>query len=67
MYVVGSTRGPIVANGAQKCTCSELKAVRMQNIVKFKNAVITGVVAVQCARHGFFMPGGMVDLTRGEG
>ncbi|KAJ7723265.1 hypothetical protein B0H16DRAFT_1737330 [Mycena metata] len=50
-----------------KCTCSELKAVRMQNIVKFKNAVITGVVAVQCARHGFFMPGGMVDLTRGEG
>ncbi|KAJ7753086.1 hypothetical protein DFH07DRAFT_744589 [Mycena maculata] len=50
-----------------KCTCNELKAVRMQNIAKFKNSVITGVVACQCARHGFFMPGGMVDLTKGEG
>ncbi|KAJ7441691.1 hypothetical protein FB451DRAFT_1058065 [Mycena latifolia] len=50
-----------------KCTCSDLKAVRMQNIAKFKNSVISGVVAVQCARHGFFMPGGMVDLTKGEG
>ncbi|KAJ7645719.1 hypothetical protein B0H17DRAFT_959474 [Mycena rosella] len=50
-----------------KCTCSELKAVRMQNITKFKNAVVTGVVAVQCARHGFFQPGGLVDLTMGEG
>ncbi|KAJ7912440.1 hypothetical protein B0H13DRAFT_1613667 [Mycena leptocephala] len=50
-----------------KCTCSDLKAVRMQNIAKFKNSVISGVVAVQCARHGFFMPGGMVDLKKGEG
>ncbi|KAJ7609366.1 hypothetical protein DFH06DRAFT_1346392 [Mycena polygramma] len=50
-----------------KCTCSDLKAVRLQNIAKFKNSVISGVVAVQCARHGFFMPGGMVDLTKGEG
>lgn len=39
----------------------------MQNIAKFKNSVISGVVAVQCARHGFFMPGGMVDLLKGEG
>ncbi|KAJ7453629.1 hypothetical protein B0H11DRAFT_1740870 [Mycena galericulata] len=54
-------------NDKQKCTCSELKAVRMQNIAKFKNSVISGVVAVQCARHGFFMPGGMVDLKKGEG
>ncbi|KAJ7681689.1 hypothetical protein B0H17DRAFT_942799 [Mycena rosella] len=50
-----------------KCTCSELKAVRMQNITKFKNAVVTGVVAVQCARHGLFQPGGLVDLTMGKG
>ncbi|KAJ6543417.1 hypothetical protein DFH09DRAFT_1367992 [Mycena vulgaris] len=50
-----------------KCTCSDLKAVRMQNIAKFKNCVISRVVAVQCARHGFFMPGGMVDLRKGEG
>ncbi|KAJ7035891.1 hypothetical protein C8F04DRAFT_954397 [Mycena alexandri] len=51
----------------QKCTCSELKAVRMQNIAKFKSSVVSGVVAVQCARHGLFMPGGVVDLYRGEG
>jgi hypothetical protein len=51
----------------QKCTCSDLKAVRMQNIAKFKNSVISGVVAVQCACHGFFMPGGIVDLKKGEG
>jgi hypothetical protein len=39
----------------------------MQNIAKFKNSVISGVIAVQCARHGFFMPGGMVDMMKGEG
>ncbi|KAJ7610530.1 hypothetical protein B0H17DRAFT_1221284 [Mycena rosella] len=49
-----------------KCTCSELKAVCMQNITKFKNAVVTGVVAVQCACHGFFQPGGLVDLTTSD-
>jgi len=38
----------------------------MQNIVKFRNAVISGVVAVQCARHGFYMPQGTVDLSKGE-
>jgi hypothetical protein len=36
-------------------------------ISKFKNTVITGVVAVQCSRHRFCMPQGMVDLTKGEG
>jgi hypothetical protein len=39
----------------------------MQNISKFKNAVVSGVIAVQCARHGFYMPNGMVDLKKGEG
>jgi hypothetical protein len=34
--------------------------------VKFKNTVVTGVVAVQCARHGFYMPQSMVDLMKGE-
>ncbi|KAJ7235748.1 hypothetical protein B0H12DRAFT_1076022 [Mycena haematopus] len=47
-------------------TCSQFEAARMQNIAKFKNAVISGVVAVQCARHGFYLPQGMVDLTKGE-
>ncbi|KAJ7100503.1 hypothetical protein C8R44DRAFT_641842 [Mycena epipterygia] len=38
----------------------------MQNIAKFKNTVISGIVAVQCARHGFYLPQGMVDLKKGE-
>ncbi|KAJ7898175.1 hypothetical protein B0H14DRAFT_3424537 [Mycena olivaceomarginata] len=47
--------------------CDHLNTARMQKISKFKNTVITGVVAVQCTRHGFYMPQGMVDLTTGEG
>jgi hypothetical protein len=38
----------------------------MQNVAKFKNKDVTGVFAVQCARHQFFEPGGMVDLQKGE-
>ncbi|KAJ7710868.1 hypothetical protein B0H17DRAFT_1324341 [Mycena rosella] len=48
-------------------TCLHLRAARMQNIAKFKNAVVSGVIAVQCARHGFYLPQGMVDLKKGEG
>jgi len=51
---------------AQKSTCSHLCAVRQQNIIKFKNADISGVVAIQCACHGFYMPWGVVDLMKGE-
>ncbi|KAJ7476287.1 hypothetical protein B0H11DRAFT_1727305 [Mycena galericulata] len=47
-------------------TCPHLQAARMQNMAKFKNAVVTGVIAVQCARHGFYLPQGMVDLSKGE-
>ncbi|KAJ7715353.1 hypothetical protein B0H16DRAFT_1339969, partial [Mycena metata] len=47
-------------------TCSHLRASRMQNMAKFKNAVVTGVVALQCARHGMYLPQGMVDLAKGE-
>ncbi|GLB39022.1 hypothetical protein LshimejAT787_0601840 [Lyophyllum shimeji] len=47
-------------------SCSHLQAGRLQNVVKFKNAVISGVVAFQCARHGFYMPQGTVDLVKGE-
>jgi hypothetical protein len=46
--------------------CEHLRAVKLQKMVKFKNAVISGVVAIQCARHGLFLPGGMVDLHKGE-
>jgi hypothetical protein len=51
---------------SQKSTCSHLRAVRLQNLIKFKNADISGVVAAQCARHGFYMPQGVVDLMKGE-
>ncbi|KAK7027904.1 hypothetical protein VNI00_015120 [Paramarasmius palmivorus] len=47
-------------------TCSRLKAARMQNILKFKNAVITGIVGTICTRHGLFLPNGMVDMPKGE-
>jgi hypothetical protein len=50
----------------KKTTCTRLRATLMQNIAKFKNAVISGVVAIQCARHGLFLPQGMVDLQKGE-
>lgn len=46
--------------------CNRLKAAIMQNIAKFQNNDVSGVFAVQCARHQFFEPGGMVDLQKGE-
>ncbi|KAJ3555595.1 hypothetical protein NP233_g12170 [Leucocoprinus birnbaumii] len=46
--------------------CSKLKAVRQQERSKFKDAVISGVIGVQCARHGLYLPQVMVDLTKGE-
>ncbi|KAK1228972.1 hypothetical protein PQX77_007982 [Marasmius sp. AFHP31] len=47
--------------------CSKLRAARMQNILKFKNTIITGIVGMICTWHGFFYPGGIVDMDRGEG
>ncbi|KAK6980667.1 hypothetical protein R3P38DRAFT_2579598 [Favolaschia claudopus] len=47
--------------------CNHFRAERLQNKVKFKNVLDTGVVAVQCARHGFYLHNGMVDLKKGEG
>ncbi|KAK1233862.1 hypothetical protein PQX77_002964 [Marasmius sp. AFHP31] len=47
--------------------CSKLRAACMQNILKFKNAIITGIVGMICTRHGLFYPGGIVDMDRGEG
>lgn len=38
----------------------------MQNVSKFKGKDVTGVFAVQCARHQFFEANGMVDLQVGE-
>jgi hypothetical protein len=35
-------------------------------MTKFKNAVVSGVVAIVCARHAFYLPQGMVDLQKGE-
>ncbi|KAF9439813.1 hypothetical protein P691DRAFT_611824, partial [Macrolepiota fuliginosa MF-IS2] len=47
-------------------TCAHLKAVRQQNTSKFNNAAVSGVVAIQCTRHGFYLPQGVVDLEKGE-
>lgn len=50
----------------KKSTCAKLNAVDMQNKLKFRGCTITGVVAVNCARHNFFRHGSMVDLQLGE-
>ncbi|TFK60153.1 hypothetical protein BDN72DRAFT_779774 [Pluteus cervinus] len=55
-----------VAPSSENSTCAQLRAVRNQNTLKFKNAAITGVISVQCARHGFYMPQGTADLEKGE-
>lgn len=34
--------------------------------MRFKHADVSGVIIIQCARHGVYLPQGMVDLTRGE-
>jgi len=50
----------------QKSTCNCLMAAIMQNVIKFKNNDVSGVFAVECARHVLFEPSGMVDLQKGE-
>ncbi|KAF5347890.1 hypothetical protein D9756_010191 [Leucocoprinus leucothites] len=50
----------------EKTTCVKLKAVDQQDRVKFKDAVVTGVVGCQCARHLIWLAQGMVDLDKGE-
>lgn len=50
----------------KQSTCAHLRAARQQNLLKFKGAEVSGVVALMCARHGFYLPQGMVDLLKGE-
>ncbi|KAJ3569456.1 hypothetical protein NP233_g5031 [Leucocoprinus birnbaumii] len=50
----------------QNSTCSKLKAVRQQQMIKFADSVYSGVVATQCACHGLYLPQGIVNLERGE-
>ena len=38
----------------------------MQNISKFKSMEVSGIIGFKCARHDFFLPGAVVDLTKGE-
>ncbi|KAK1222462.1 hypothetical protein PQX77_014667 [Marasmius sp. AFHP31] len=48
----------------QKSMCAKFKAMELQNRLKFKGTVISGVVAVQCACHGVFMSA--TNLSLGE-
>ncbi|PPQ76396.1 LOW QUALITY PROTEIN: hypothetical protein CVT26_015366 [Gymnopilus dilepis] len=50
----------------ETCVCAHLRALKFRNIMRFKNADISGVIIVQCARHGFYQPQGVADLKRGE-
>ncbi|PPQ75117.1 hypothetical protein CVT26_008295 [Gymnopilus dilepis] len=46
--------------------CGHLRALKFRNVLRYKNSDVSGVIIVQCARHGFYMPEGMADLKRGE-
>ncbi|KAF6750154.1 hypothetical protein DFP72DRAFT_851846 [Ephemerocybe angulata] len=46
-------------------TCYEHRAVADKNKAK-KGYDSTGLVAIACARHGCFAPGGVVDMQKGE-
>ncbi|KAF9536538.1 hypothetical protein CPC08DRAFT_595712, partial [Agrocybe pediades] len=54
----------IVAYSEEKTTCSKFNAIELQNKLKFRGSVITGVLGVECLRHMFFIS--MVDLQKGE-
>ncbi|THU88320.1 hypothetical protein K435DRAFT_917318 [Dendrothele bispora CBS 962.96] len=53
-------------DSTEKTTCANLKAANMQNKAKFIGLVISGVIAITCARHNFFLHGGMVNMIHGE-
>ncbi|KAF8952930.1 hypothetical protein BDZ97DRAFT_1670418 [Flammula alnicola] len=53
-----------VAYSEEKSTCSKFNAVDMQNKLKFKGSVITGVIGVSCNRHMVFLS--LIDLQKGE-
>ncbi|TDL14301.1 hypothetical protein BD410DRAFT_734301 [Rickenella mellea] len=50
----------------QKSTCAKLNAVNMQEKIKFKGMVCTGVVKCKCARHDFSLPKATANLQKGE-
>ncbi|KAK1217474.1 hypothetical protein PQX77_019863, partial [Marasmius sp. AFHP31] len=47
--------------------CTRLRAARVQNILKFKNAIVTGIIGMICTRHGLFQPRSIVDMDKGKG
>ncbi|PPQ95982.1 hypothetical protein CVT26_016198 [Gymnopilus dilepis] len=51
----------------EDCICAHLRALKFRNVMRFKKADVSGVIIIQCARHGFYQPQGMADLRRGEG
>ncbi|ESK93531.1 hypothetical protein Moror_1638, partial [Moniliophthora roreri MCA 2997] len=48
----------------QKSNCMSFRVMEMQNKLKFKGSIVTGVVAIQCARHRVFTSA--VDMSAGE-
>ncbi|KDQ05650.1 hypothetical protein BOTBODRAFT_97118, partial [Botryobasidium botryosum FD-172 SS1] len=55
-----------VKESKQPATCHSFTAGNVALAGRYKNAVVTGVVAVYCARHGLFRPDSIVDLEKGE-
>ncbi|TFK61727.1 hypothetical protein BDN72DRAFT_777913 [Pluteus cervinus] len=51
---------------SNQSTCAHLDAVKTQELRKFKHVAVSGVVSIQCSRHGFYLPQGTADLEKGE-
>ncbi|KAG8944832.1 hypothetical protein FRC03_001880 [Tulasnella sp. 419] len=51
---------------SEPSTCSGFRASDVLCEGRYKYTATSGVLAVICARHGFYLPNGMVDLQKGE-
>ncbi|EIW81842.1 hypothetical protein CONPUDRAFT_54267, partial [Coniophora puteana RWD-64-598 SS2] len=47
-------------------TCNAHRAVTQANQTRGLHKDVTGIAALACARHGFFIPGTVVDFQKGE-
>ncbi|KAK0473336.1 hypothetical protein IW261DRAFT_1342555, partial [Armillaria novae-zelandiae] len=50
----------------EKCDCAKLRMLKFDNLLKFVNLVVTGIVGFQCIQHVMFKPDGTVDMYAGE-
>lgn len=61
-----ASKGTLTACSLQPLICNEHRAVKGASAAR-KGMESTGIGAVACARHGFFVPHATVDYQLGEG